>query len=101
MVSKLSLDECRMLSLLSNIGGNWVDMDIFLAVEEELGRYGVLDGGLDALLLTIEKLWQGGLVEFMRITIMKHVGATNLFILDFVFNLRPLNKIRSPLYVLS
>ena len=66
VVSKLSLDDCRMYSLLSSIGSNWVDLDIVVEAGEELGQHGALDGRRDDILSTIEKLQQGGLVEFMK-----------------------------------
>ena len=64
-IPELSSNALSLLELLSSLGSRWVDLELFLAIGEELGNHGAVDEGRDALLWTIIGLHRERLVEFL------------------------------------
>lgn len=64
-IPKLSSNALSLLELLSSLGSKWVDLELFLAIAEELGNHGAIKEGRDALLSAIIELHRECLVEFL------------------------------------
>jgi hypothetical protein len=75
-ILKLSSNAQILMNLLSSLGSEWIDLDLFLAIGEELGNYGVVDEGKDTLISAIGELHRERLVEFLGESDYRRIRVT-------------------------